>query len=260
MFPFFQSNDDVEALIELSTIFGTDEMKKCAGLFRTSLFFLDLGPQTRTQVKLTLSSNIYPGRAFDTTIPSIKSERVPWALLIKHLNPREFAQIPTEAIDLLDKCMTLDPSARITCAEAVNHPYLNQKRICGEPDFERWKRDGEICENSEMVVNEEIAVDNEDNDDDDDDLGTEDGIQVHEHSVVARQSKRMQQGEHSVEAELKAEPDDENEDETIEIEDQTNEEDEDQQEEEEDDEDESDAPSQSLSESDLSTLECLSTK
>lgn len=42
--------------------------------------------------------------------------KVPWAVKYPHANP--------DALDLLDKLMAFDPAKRITCEEALQHPYL----------------------------------------------------------------------------------------------------------------------------------------
>ena len=55
------------------------------------------------------------------------------AKIIQSLPPIEkpelsdlFPNAPHDALDLMDKCMTIDPSKRITVQGALEHPYLSQ--------------------------------------------------------------------------------------------------------------------------------------
>lgn len=67
------------------------------------------------------------GRTFSTNI-NIPLSRIPWSKLAEHLNketiqswnPKEYK----DALDLLDKCMDLNPKTRITATEALQHPFL----------------------------------------------------------------------------------------------------------------------------------------
>lgn len=101
-FPFFNSADDVEAMIEIATIFGSKRMK-AAGLLH--------------------------GCVFETTIPTIGQQGFTMEKIIlwstcraedKPLTPDEKL-----AIRFLERCMELDPSRRITAQEALDHEFLN---------------------------------------------------------------------------------------------------------------------------------------
>ncbi|KAL7945025.1 protein kinase [Trichoderma barbatum] len=101
-FPFFNSADDVEAMIEIATIFGSKRMK-AAGLLH--------------------------GCVFETTIPTIGQQGFTMEKIIlwstcraedKPLTPDEKL-----AIRFLERCMELDPSRRITAPEALDHEFLN---------------------------------------------------------------------------------------------------------------------------------------
>ncbi|MBE3046659.1 protein kinase [Candidatus Bathyarchaeota archaeon] len=119
-FPFFNSADDVEALVEIATIFGTKKMK-AAGLLH--------------------------GCVVETTIPTVGLHGFPLEKIVlwstcrsdggrgsgsggQPLNDEERL-----AVEFLNRCMDLDPSKRIGAAEALEHDFLKLPEE-GMPDYE----------------------------------------------------------------------------------------------------------------------------
>lgn len=101
-FPFFNSADDVEAMIEIATIFGSKRMK-AAGLLHGCVFETNIptvGQQGFTMEKIILWSTC---RTDD-----------------KPLTPDEKL-----AVRFLERCMELDPSRRITAEQALEHEFLS---------------------------------------------------------------------------------------------------------------------------------------
>lgn len=100
-FPFFNSADDVEAMIEIATIFGAKRMR-AAGLLH--------------------------GCVFETTIPTIGTQGFTLEKIILWSTCRgEDKPLTTEeklAIRFLEKCMELDPSRRLTAEQALKHEFL----------------------------------------------------------------------------------------------------------------------------------------
>lgn len=106
-FPFFNSADDVEALIEIATIFGTKKMK-AAGLLH--------------------------GCVLETTIPTIglhgfNLEKIILWSTCRTDGGRGGQGQPLDdeeklAVEFLNRCMELDPSKRISAAEALEHDFL----------------------------------------------------------------------------------------------------------------------------------------
>ncbi|RKO90191.1 kinase-like domain-containing protein, partial [Blyttiomyces helicus] len=96
-FPFFKSDDDIEALLEIAVIFGKKPIA-------------ELAKQC--------------GRSFETNIPNIGAPK-DLLSIIKKMNPRTAAEIPKAGMDLLRSLLTLDPDLRITAHEALNHRFLS---------------------------------------------------------------------------------------------------------------------------------------
>ncbi|PVU93287.1 hypothetical protein BB561_003362 [Smittium simulii] len=104
-FPFFQSTDDTEALLEIAVLFGKVQMERLA-------FELN--------------------RTFYSNVPTVKNRGIRFEALIKTYSQDSWKNDPAssiklpQAIDFLKKCLTLNPSNRITSAEALVHPFLSQ--------------------------------------------------------------------------------------------------------------------------------------
>ncbi|KAG2180398.1 hypothetical protein INT44_003402, partial [Umbelopsis vinacea] len=101
-FPFFHSEDDADALIEIATIFGLREMKDCASLHN---------------------------RTFHTNVTTIPKTRLSFMKLCMALNKQKSEtwgeQNVRDAVDLLEKCLVLDCSRRISAEEALDHPFFH---------------------------------------------------------------------------------------------------------------------------------------
>ncbi|RDL31775.1 Protein kinase-like (PK-like) [Venustampulla echinocandica] len=97
-FPFFNSADDVEAMIEIATIFGVQRMKSCAYLH---------------------------GTVFETNIPTIGKtgftleKIIMWSKAVNSLSGEEKL-----AVAFLERCFELDPNKRISAKEALEHDFL----------------------------------------------------------------------------------------------------------------------------------------
>ena len=117
-FPFFHSADDIDALIELATIFGKRRMREAALLH---------------------------GQVFEASIPTVTEAGHGFEkLLLWCLNrpsgsekagkagPR-LSKEELEAVNFMRECFKLDPNERITAEEALVHPFI-MKRGVGEDD------------------------------------------------------------------------------------------------------------------------------
>ncbi|RCI12702.1 hypothetical protein L249_0613 [Ophiocordyceps polyrhachis-furcata BCC 54312] len=100
-FPFFNSADDVDAMIEIATIFGSKRMK-AAGLLH--------------------------GCVFETNIPTVGQQGFSLEKIILwstcRSDDRPLTSDEKLAVRFLERCMDLDPSRRITAEQALDHDFL----------------------------------------------------------------------------------------------------------------------------------------
>ncbi|KAJ2007822.1 Cell division control protein 7 [Coemansia thaxteri] len=101
-FPFFQSTDDTEALLEIAVLYGRLEMERAA---------------------------VALGRSFLTNIPTVKDRGIRFESLAKAYNAEGFASLPSDVFDLLRRLLTLDPESRITAEQALEHPFVAQRKV-----------------------------------------------------------------------------------------------------------------------------------
>ncbi|KAJ5922628.1 hypothetical protein N7516_010331 [Penicillium verrucosum] len=97
-FPFFNSADDIDAMIEMSSIFGTKRMKTAAAMH---------------------------GQIFETNIPTIGEKGYSWEKLVKWSScVEDLTESEQQATRLLSGLMELDPSKRLSAADALQHEFF----------------------------------------------------------------------------------------------------------------------------------------
>ncbi|PKX91577.1 serine/threonine protein kinase CDC7 [Aspergillus novofumigatus IBT 16806] len=97
-FPFFNSADDVDAMIEMASIFGTRRMKTAAAMH---------------------------GQIFETNIPTIGEKGYGWEKLVKWAScVEELTESERQATRLLAGLMELDPYKRLSAREALRHEFF----------------------------------------------------------------------------------------------------------------------------------------
>lgn len=100
-FPFFQSTDDTEALLEIAVLYGRLEMERASRVL---------------------------GRLFLTNVPTVKDKGIKFESLARAYNSDGYPELPPEVFDLLRRLMSLDPGARITAETALKHPFIVDKK------------------------------------------------------------------------------------------------------------------------------------
>lgn len=132
-FPFFNSTDDVEALIEIATIFGRIRMRACAYLhgctFECTIPTVGERGFTLEKIVLWATNRITGG---STSHNQTTDEQ--------NLMSRDEKM----AIKFLARCLELDPYHRITADEALEDPFL---RLEGEG--EKGTKEGRTEEDGE---------------------------------------------------------------------------------------------------------------
>lgn len=109
-FPFFNSADDVEAMIEIATIFGSKRMKVAAQLH---------------------------GCMLETTIPTVGREGFSLDKIIlwstcRMDNSKTLQPLTDQerlAVRFLGRCLDLDPSSRISADDALQHDFLRERPL-----------------------------------------------------------------------------------------------------------------------------------
>ncbi|KAJ5692091.1 hypothetical protein N7462_001514 [Penicillium macrosclerotiorum] len=97
-FPFFNSADDIDAMIEMASIFGTKRMKTAA---------------------------VMHGQIFETNIPTIGEKGYSWEKLVKWSScVEDLTESEQQATRLLSGLMELDPTKRLSAEEALNHEFF----------------------------------------------------------------------------------------------------------------------------------------
>lgn len=129
-FPFFNSPDDPDALVELTSVFGTKNMKKCARLHGLGLESTIIAPphQMGELVHWAISLEEQAGTTLATDSPALES--------LEALHPNgEIRDMNTKsgldhfnALELLDKCLCLDPKRRISADQALKSGFFDSLR------------------------------------------------------------------------------------------------------------------------------------
>lgn len=118
-FPFFNSSDDVDAIIELATIFGRSKMRACS---------------------------LTHGRIFETNIPTISDKGftleniIIWSLdrPTKTKDGQRTRLPPDEklAVEFMETMLILDPKSRATAASALTHDFLQDQSGGSEDEMD----------------------------------------------------------------------------------------------------------------------------
>jgi cell division control protein 7 len=98
-YPFFHSQDDQDALVEIACVVGINSLEKVANLCN---------------------------RIWKHSLPDVPHEHIRFDTLVKALNPELAQELPEEAYDLAYKLMCPNWYERATVDEALQHSFLNK--------------------------------------------------------------------------------------------------------------------------------------
>ncbi len=106
-FPVFNSNDDVEALLEIAVIFGKARMETCAMLHNRT-FHCNIPTVGNSGSVIDFIHRLNP----DLKNPG------------SHPYPEQYAQDVADALDMVKTCLHVDCTKRKTAAQLLQHPFL----------------------------------------------------------------------------------------------------------------------------------------
>lgn len=127
-FPFFNSSDDIDALTELTTVFGLEPIKKCARLHGLG-FECNL---PRVEYTHSIGSIIYVAVLLDAKEGDTFAEDSPaWELLVAldkkgHPSNTKLGREYGEALELLEACLRLNYKKRPTAREALEMDFFTK--------------------------------------------------------------------------------------------------------------------------------------
>lgn len=130
-FPFFNSTDDIDALMEISNIFGTEEMKKCAKLHGLG-FEIPIKLDGHTLSEMVTFCVSVDAREGDTFAPDSPAWEVLQAFDKKgHIVDTPLGNEYKEALQLLEGCLKLNFNERVTATNALKLDFF--KDVQGKP-------------------------------------------------------------------------------------------------------------------------------
>lgn len=127
-FPFFNSTDDVEAIMEITNIFGITEMKECA-LFHGLEFDCNI---PKIKDKISLEALIANAVMMDCKEGDTFGEDSPaWELLAAIdkkgvIQDNEIGREYAQAITVLKKSMVLNPYERLDAKDLLKLPFFDE--------------------------------------------------------------------------------------------------------------------------------------
>lgn len=157
-FPFFNSTDDIEAIMELINIYGTIEMKECANLHGLNL---DCNiPKMKN--KISFSAIIANSILMDCKEGDTFAEDSPAWEILSVIDKRgriidnKLGNEYNNAIDLLEKSMELYSNKRENAENLLKHEFFKEFRTeVEEEDEEGYANDDDDDDDDSDVTNDE---------------------------------------------------------------------------------------------------------
>ena len=130
-YPFFKARDDMIAMIQISSLFGSQQCIKAAKHMSKHLHFVPFHhAQNLAEICIKLKHSMQ-GVSKESSGFGVKGYKscVDKSYILpeshrKSYHANTWTTAPSTAYDLLQKCLDLNPLSRITAREALNHPFL----------------------------------------------------------------------------------------------------------------------------------------
>ncbi|KAL3871148.1 hypothetical protein ACJMK2_039165 [Sinanodonta woodiana] len=113
-YPFFRASDDLTALAQIISIFGSEEMKQSANLYGKTLVCSPSSSKLNLQ---TLCTKLRAGPVSKQTSIQNDADKENAAIL-------SWNSVPCSAYNLLERLLDLNHFTRITAAEALKHDFF----------------------------------------------------------------------------------------------------------------------------------------
>jgi cell division control protein 7 len=136
--------------MEISAIFGKARMDKCAAIhnrtFLSNLPSIDHEGRSLESIVLVSNPDLWNHKAFPPPKPLFLDDPFyePPPSEAQHRHEIE------QALDLLKRCLALDPCKRLTAADALKHPWLRRPGVDEDADGPRKPEEG-VCKRMHRV-------------------------------------------------------------------------------------------------------------
>lgn len=177
-FPFFNSRDDVDALVELATIFGVEEMKKAASLhaLRLTTNISSLKPNKRPSLQNVVQFAINSEVKYDTlpedsvvfeTFAAFDGKH---SIHLREDDSEDLRKNKIEhlnAFDVMEACFKMNPLDRLDAKEILKMPFFDDKdfqipRRNSNPFNDGYSRDHDDNDGMGQTNTEEYVDEDED--------------------------------------------------------------------------------------------------
>ena len=114
-YPFFKPKDDITAIIQIITLFGSQKCVETAQLLGKDLCCSPYRPSHNLSTICQQLRSNFSNSSCGTIINTYE-----------HTEKSNWIAAPPAAYELLEYCLELNPLQRISALEAVNHSFLNK--------------------------------------------------------------------------------------------------------------------------------------
>lgn len=136
--------------MEISAIFGKARMDKCAAIhnrtFLSNLPSIDHEGKSLESIVLVSNPDLWNHQAFPPPKPLFLDD----PFYEPPPNEAQHRHEIEQALDLLKRCLALDPCRRLTAADALKHPWLRRPGVDEDKDGPRKPKEG-VCKHMHRI-------------------------------------------------------------------------------------------------------------